>query len=460
MEVSGTFHWSSGPKQTFPVNDLAGWRNYVRNLVLQTRGKVQYWEVWNEPPNGSDNKSPQDYAKIVVAAYEEVKAIDRKIQVGLATKSNFVSFLDQALAAGAAGHFDYIAIHPYELLDLLGLGWEPMFMRIVPTLRRMLAARDPARTNVPIWFTEVGTPVHPPLSQDDQADSLIKAYTLGIAQGVARIAWFEVIDGDSGPFGLIGANGQTRPSYLAYKTLVAQLGPNPRYFGWVLLNQEHYGFVFEGPHANLLIAWSRPKSNESLKFEAPVQVIDPATGSESTASSIQLTPRPVIVSGVSSKLVDEAYANRSRQFPWKGLAPSSNTISYAAATPNGLHVIEQLPVVAVGGEPAVDCSASAATRFAVDPSFLSYDRVPIQITALVRRVGPDSAGFNFKYESATGPKSAQGWYTVPPGDQWTKVSWTLTDAQFVGNWGFNFSFDSDSREHSKYILRNVTVTKQ
>lgn len=460
LQVSGTLIWSPGVELTFPVGDLAGWRAYVRALVQQCKGQVKYWEIWNEPPNFTQNKSPADYAKIVVAAYEEVKAIDPAIQVGIAAQSNNVNFLDQALVAGAAGHFDYVTVHPYELLGLLSEGWEPTFMRVVPTIRRMLAVRDPARANAPVWFTEIGQPVTESISEADQTGFVMKAYTLGLAQGVTRIAWFEGIDGDSGRFGLIAADGKMRPAYVALKTLIAQLGPNPRYFGWVLLNYKHYGFVFEGPKANVLVTWARPAANDTITFDAPVKITVPATAEESTASTYALTPSPVIISGISTKLVDEAVANRTRTFPWSGGTAFGPSVAFTATVATGLHKQGDTVAVRVDGESAVDCSTRSGHAFAVDPVYLSYDNVPLKITALVRRkTNATAAGFNLYYESTTGD-GVVAWYDVPAGDQWTTATWTITDAQFVGKWGYNFLFESDDISQSQYVLKSLTVEKQ
>jgi hypothetical protein len=104
-------------------------------------------------------------------------------------------------------------------------------------------------------------------------------------------------------------------------------------------------------------------------------------------------------------------------------------------------------------------SGAPAQSFSVDPNFSSYTTVPIKVTAVVRRNGADSAGFNLKYESKTGWKGSGSWYTVPGSDQWYTQEWTLTDAQFVGKWGYNFSFDSDSTQYSKYSIKSVTVMK-
>ena len=89
-----------------------------------------------------------------------------------------------------------------------------------------------------------------------------------------------------------------------------------------------------------------------------------------------------------------------------------------------------------------------------------YEMEPIKITAVLRRNGEKGAGFNLKYESTTGVKGAEGWYTIPAGAQWTTRTWTIPDPQFVGKWGYHFSFDSDSTQNSNYSLVSVTVTKE
>lgn len=462
LELTGILQWSASTPQAFPVNDLPGWRAYVRNLVKTCQSGVKHWEVWNEPPNFSANKSPRDYAKLVIAAHEEMKAIDPTIQLGIATRSNNVNFLDQALLAGAAGHFDFVTVHPYELLDLLDDGWEATFMHIVPTMRRMLAARDPARMNVPIWFTEIGMPVQPPVTPDDQANSVIKAYTLGLAQGVSRIAWFESIDGDSGPFGLVAADGTPRPAFFALKTLIAQLGPNPRYFGWVLLRGKHYAFVFEGTRANVMVTWARPRTTETLTFEQPVQLVVPSSGSEQGATDYVLTQQPIIIVGLPDRLVSEAVANRSLAFPWSGDAPFDKSATYAVAPskPAGLHFIGEAPTITAAGESARDCSARSSQDVTVDPAFVAYNSVALQISAAVRRKTPEiPAGFNLKYESVNGWKTTGAWNAIPAGDQWHTLTWSVADPQFVSEWGYSLALDSDSTVNSQYLLKNLTVTK-
>jgi hypothetical protein len=48
---------------------------------------------------------------------------------------------------------------------------------------------------------------------------------------------------------------------------------------------------------------------------------------------------------------------------------------------------------------------------------------------------------------------------IPDNKQWHTVKWKIADAQFVGMYGFNFTFNSDGDRYNKYAIQNVTVTK-
>lgn len=459
MQVSGILFYSQQDPASFPIDDIPGWQDHITTLLGETKGRVHHWEVWNEPPNFSANKDPAAYAQIVQTAYDAAKAVDPGVQVGLAAQSNNVNFLDQALLAGAAGHFDYITVHPYELLDLVDDGWEAEYLSIVPTLRKLLAARDPTKQDAPIWFTEIGEPVDDKHSPEHQADTVVKAYTLALAQGVTRVHWFEGKDGDSGPFGLLDGGGELRPSHTAMTTLIARLGGLPNYRGWLLLNDEHYGFVFRHEADAVLVAWSRPGAATEVTFPQPLQIVDPRTGAV-TMANVHTLSTPTIFVGVPEDWVQTAEQNREQAFPWGGDFSRATTISYTAADGDaGLHPLGAGKLIDIDGEPARDSSERPAQAFTVDPNFLSYDPAPIEVTAVLRRNGATAAGFNLKYESASGYKSTGGWHAIPGDDKWYEKAWTITDDQFVGKWGFNFAFDSDSTQNSGYSIKSVTVKK-
>ncbi|MBI3855397.1 MAG: hypothetical protein HY293_06875 [Planctomycetes bacterium] len=465
FQVAGILSWSpKGVKHTFPSNALPEWKDYVTGIITKTKGKVRYWEVWNEPPNFSESKSPAEYAKIVVAAYEAAKEADPTVKIGLAAQSVNLNFLAQALDAGAAGHFDYVTVHPYEIMDMVAQGWEPQFLSIVPTIRKLLADKSPTKKDVPVWFTEVGQPVEKGVTQEMQSDTVIKAYVLGLAQGVLRIHWFEGIDGDSGPFGLIAGNSGSAPrrlSYTALTQLIKALGQTPRRVGWLLLDGKHYGFVFDGAEGPVLAAWAGPGVTAKVALGAKVRVVQPRSGETSESESVELTNSPLLILGAPPKLVAEAKANVGKPIPWGGDFSGAASVSWDAATgAHGLHPVGRAKTIAIDGKDARDISSAVGQGFTVDPNFLSYTATPIKITAVLRRNGEKGAGFNMRYESSSGHKGTGGWYTIPAGTEWTTKTWTIKDPQFVGKWGVHFSFDSDSTQNSDYSLLSVTVSKE
>lgn len=455
---------------TLPVNNIAGWSKYVSEIVKHTNGRIRRWEVWNEPPNftGKD-QTPADYAKLVVASYDAAKAADPSCLVGLAAKSAHVNYLEQVVQAGARDHFDYITLHPYEVLDGIAdnKGTEPIFMNIVPVVRKMLAAQNPAKADVPIIFTELGCDTKQK-GEDTQAHALIKAYAMGIAQGVQCIQWFEGMDGDSGPMGLMDGKARPRPAFTAMAQMIEHLGPHPQYLGWLLLDGKHYAFVFQGAKSRVLITWSHSATPGEIRLGKGAHWVNPLTGAVSESDHHALTVAPVFALNVSDAWVKQAQANHGKPLPWGGDYAQAKSVSITMDGEHrerGLHTLsgEALAkaVVAYGGSARAG-NVPGGNVFVVDPSFLSYTTEPIEITVVVRRnEANDNAGFKLVYESKSGFRTAKpGWFTVPDNQQWHIVRYQIDDAQFVNYWGYNFSLVSDGNVFNKYYLQSVKVTKR
>jgi hypothetical protein len=329
----------------------------------------------------------------------------------------------------------------------------------------MLKACNPAKADIPIVFTELGSDAGKGV--ESQAHALVKAYAMGIAQGVACIQWFEGMDGDSGPMGLLDGKGKPRPAYTAMAQMIRHLGQHPSYLGWVLLDDRHYGFVFQGANGTVMAAWSRVGSEGLYRFSQVVRVIDPLTGAMTDAESYKLTTAPVLVVGVPGDLETKARANRNRPLPWGGDFSKAKSVSVSMGERNvakGLHTLAgeavAKAVVAYGGSARAG-SVPGGNTYIVDPEFLSYDTAPIEITAVVRRnEANDNAGFKLVYESTTGFKTAASWFTVPDNTKWHTVKWTIDDAQFVNYWGYNFALESDGNPFNKYYIQSVTVTRR
>lgn len=463
----GTPEWNKADTPgSLPVKNLDGWANYVSHLVSHLKGRVAFYEVWNEPPNftGKD-QTPEDYAKIVVAAYKAAKAADPDCQVGLTAKSAHINYLEKVIRAGAKDHFDWISLHPYEVLDGVvdHSGMEPVFLHIVPTLRKMLGDVNPAKRDVPVFFTELGCDAGR-LGPEVQAQGVVKAYTMSIAQGVSCVQWFEGRDGDSGPMGLIDEQGKPRLAYQALGRLVEWLGQGPEYLGWHRFNGTEYGFLFKGAKGMVMVAWG-PKGNTKSVTPSP-ETCNALTGGMTVGKELVLTETPVLIADPPRAWVELARANKSRPFPWGGdySREKSVSISFGDTTAEkGLHSragdAVARAVVAYGGSARAG-NVPGGNMFVVDPGFLSYDTVPIEITAEVRRKeGNENAGFKLVYESKDGFKTAGNWYTIPEEARWHTVRWRIDDPCFVNYWGYNFVLESDGPQYSNYYLRNVSVTR-
>ena len=476
---NGNSAWAT-PTGTLPTGtaQLADWYSYVNTLVAHCGNRVKYWEVWNEPPNftGTSKDVDELYAATVTAAYHAAKAANPDCMVGLAAKSVDVAFLEGVLADGAADHFDFITVHPYEHLGRLRTDyWEGAYLTIVKDIRTMLSAANPAKVNVPIIFTEVGTNLDSSgVTEGSQAADVVKAYSMAIAQGVQQVCWFEARDsvGDSGRGGLIVSGTTHRQSFHAMHMLTQYLGPAPAYQGWIMQNTLNYGFVFKNNGTNVMATWAPPGTTNTVTFTGTVQVVDPLTEGVTSLNpgvGLAMTNTPVLIVGLPAALTTSAQNNKNLPFPWIGNYSTSSTVRLSfnstGAVEEGVHMVSLsgLPRVQVAGAWAVDMGARAEPSFMVDRNFLAYTPVNgLKVTLTLMRKTSTSAGFNFWYESSydgtrtsqrywENKKSTGSWYTIPSGTTaWTTKVFTLTDDLFAGTFANEFSLGSDSTTNSQY----------
>jgi len=459
--LSGCPKWANGVGG-LPVGAFDLWAGYVGAVVGRLKDDIHAWEIWNEPPNFTNkNENPKDYADTLITAYKAAKEADPDCLVGIAAKSAHINYLDRVIASGAKDHFDFLTLHPYELLGLVHKhpGTEPMFMSIAPTTRKMLARRNPAKQDVPIWFTELGADAER-LGEDGQAASLVKAYTMAIEQGVASISWFEGRDGDSGPMGLMTKDKTKRMAYTAMAEMIRHYGQQPKAIGWLMLNDRHYAFAAEGKHGTILSAWTTTRTPDQVDFGKMCEIVDPLTGRTSRAETVELTLRPILVLNPPQAMIDAARANHGKPLLWGGDYSQAKSVSVTfgeTIVEKGLHTqsaqsIAEDVVLYGGAGRAGD--VPGGNVFMVDPAFLSYDTVPIEITFEVRR-NPDNdpQRLVLEYESTTGYKKAAP-FPIPDNQQWHTARFRIDDCQFVNTWGFSFRINQGT-----YAVRKVAVTR-
>jgi hypothetical protein len=475
--------WTSadGGTRKFPIKDIQFWRDYVRGTVGRYKDDINYWEVWNEF-NGSfgDSKNKvKDYVELVVAAYDAAKKADPNVKIGLSVANFDVGFLDAAIKAGAADHFDFICVHPYENLGAVADGGEVGYLSLASNLRKMLEANK-QRKDMPLWITEIGfqAPIKADAKGDaEQADMLAKAYLLSLAQGFERIFWFEARGpayGKGTDHGIIRPDWTPRPAYDALKTMTTLLGQEPRYLGWLDLGKGGYGFLFKGEKGNVLAAWSPPDKQHKVKLDAAVAVTD-MVGKESPLAAGQelvLTKRPAFITDVPPELVKLAQANAGKPYPWGGDYANAKVVTCrlgAANAEDGLKQINPKTTVVVNdlaescrrpdfADPALK-NEGRYVYFRVDPQFVPFGTKELEVTIVAKRLASDKeAGMNLTYESAKGYTGANSWWTIPKDDKWHEYTWKVGDANFVSQWGWNFRFDAIGSAN-EFLIKEVRVRK-
>ena len=487
IHIAGVFcylaPWASadGGTRKFPIKDIQYWRDYVSGTVERYKDDIKYWEVWNEF-NGSfgDSKNKvKDYVELVVTAYDAAKKVDPNVKIGLSVANFDVGFLDAVIKAGAADHFDFICVHPYENLGAAAEGGEVGYLCLAGNLRKMLEANK-QRKDIPLWITEIGfqAPIKADARGDaEQADMLARAYLLSIAQGFERVFWFEARGpayGKGTDHGIIRPDWTPRPAYDALKVMTMVLGQEPRYLGWLDLGKGGYGFLFKGQKGSILAAWSPAGKQYKATFDAEVSITD-LTGKHSllpAGNELVLTQKPVFISALPADLVKQAQGNVGKPYPWGGDYANATVVTCrlgASNTEDGLKQINPKTTVVVNdltesyrrpdfANPALK-NEGRYVYFRVDPQFVPFGTDQLEISIVAKRLAPDKdAGMNLTYESKKGYTGAQGWWAIPKDDKWHEHTWKVSDANFVGQWGWNFRINAIGSPN-EFMIKEVRVRR-
>ena len=133
--------------------DLDAWCEFVRRLAERYQNDLPHWEIWNEENLQGFWKDVPDganYAKLLLATYKTIKAVNPKLTVVYGGTAGVpLKYIEDSLKAGAADGFDAIAIHPYKWT-----GIPEHMLKDFDDLKALLAKYGAAHK--PIWITEVG----------------------------------------------------------------------------------------------------------------------------------------------------------------------------------------------------------------------------------------------------------------------------------------------------------------
>ena len=153
-----------------PPADFNDFADYVSAVVSRYKGRIRYYQVWNEPniyPEwGEQAVNPEDYAKVLCLAYDRAKQIDPDAVILAAALAPTVAqdgrdlsdliYFQRMYNAGAGRCFDIASAQGYGLFS------GPYDRRLSPlttNIARHVLLRDIMVRNgderKPIWLAEV-----------------------------------------------------------------------------------------------------------------------------------------------------------------------------------------------------------------------------------------------------------------------------------------------------------------
>ena len=197
MTLGRTPRWASarpaepsayGPGQAAePLLDQY-WQDWVRAVSARYRGKIRYWEIWNEPNDPAFfSGRAEKLVDLARQAYAILKASDPQNQV-LNPSPNDATYLDYYLSLGGGDVADIIGYHFY-----LNEAPEALAIWYIARVRTILVTHGQATK--PLWNTEGGylRPVVPgpkTLSDDLGAAYLARTYLLNWTGGISRFYFY------------------------------------------------------------------------------------------------------------------------------------------------------------------------------------------------------------------------------------------------------------------------------
>jgi polysaccharide biosynthesis protein PslG len=169
------------------------WELFI-NRAVRRYPDVTALEVWNEPNSycfWSGGPDPARYTALLKGAFRAARSVRPDVPVlfgGLVPQSfcgpgvhGYLDFLRKAYAAGAAGSFDALALHPYPL-PFGRSDYREEVLRLIAKARAVVAQKQGKKkgSKMPVWITEIGMPTagNEAVSEQDQALRLGALYGL------------------------------------------------------------------------------------------------------------------------------------------------------------------------------------------------------------------------------------------------------------------------------------------
>ncbi|HEY9765783.1 MAG TPA: hypothetical protein V6C82_05435, partial [Chroococcales cyanobacterium] len=254
----GSDRYSPGKK----INPANPWAVFLDRMAKRYRGKIKYFQVWNEPdfPSGEerlDFSKPErtwqgsvgQYVRLLKIAHTVIKAVDPGALI-VTGGLGYPRYLAAILERGGGQFFDCLDFHAYGFPGSdKGI---KEFLKVHGEMKRTLHrfGQDSKR----LLCSETG---YSSLEPEEQADFIQKIYTVSAALGLDGTCYYSNTNPCWKEMGLIDWQTMSRPTggYRAYQK-TAEILKNARFLRKIPLRPEIVAYLFEKKGKALLIAWA------------------------------------------------------------------------------------------------------------------------------------------------------------------------------------------------------------
>ncbi|GAB3704835.1 hypothetical protein GCM10027592_36640 [Spirosoma flavus] len=217
------------PSAADPVANAA-WQKFVVAVAKRYKGKVQHYEIWNEPNLTGfwkpDKPDPKKYVQLV----RETAPLIRKnnpdaIIVGGVVSRMPITYVQELFKAGLGDLIDIFSFHPYTTLP-------EAYTERTKALRQFIDQYNP---KIKIWQGENGFPSDPnstgfigegPWTETIQAKVMLRRLLTDCSLNLPMTLWFLIVDlhdypkgsGNTNYKGILRQKPEIKPK-IAYKAL-------------------------------------------------------------------------------------------------------------------------------------------------------------------------------------------------------------------------------------------------
>jgi len=268
--------------------EMQAFTTFAAAAATRYRAAQPIWEIWNEPNRANfwePRQNPTEYMALARATAEAIRRADAEAaiigpalghKVGEAVLD--LAFLQTCLDEGLAELVDAVSIHPYVDPEVVAPDFE--------TVRAMVDAAA-GGSMLPVVSTEWGFATNNFVSDDLQADVLVRMFLINLSLGVPlSIAYVavdrteEYVPEEERTYGIAQADHSPKAAYHALREMNERLR-GVRFRETLPTAAGDVALAFEGHGGRWVAAWTVNEPHEA----------------EVAGRTVPLTSRPVYLDG-------------------------------------------------------------------------------------------------------------------------------------------------------------------